>query len=271
MAALEKPEMPILRETPDEIYQRIANRMTAYAIEQEGQPPAVEEGEIFYDLEYPLAEEISDQQRLLEYAFLQAFLPWADGEFLEGIGIFFGLNRGTGESDEPFRERILDRARTEEGTGRPSDYVRWARNIDGVGGAMGVEKARHDLSMDVYITDVNGQPVTEEFAKQVRNKMEDKRIGLHDLQVLSATIYEVKISVTLFLRSGTDIKDVRGEIDKQIRTYIKGRSKIMYQQIGALFFVDGVEDFTHFTLNGGTDNLQIPVSSVALVQLEVTV
>jgi uncharacterized phage protein gp47/JayE len=270
MATIEKPEMPILRETPDQIYQRIANRMADIARQRGETPPATEEGEIFYDLEYPLAEEISEQQQLLEYAFLQRFLPWADGEFLDANGAFFGLERLEGETDDQYRERLIERARTEEGDGRREDYERWARDVEGVGGAKAIEKARHDLSIDVYITDLNGQPATAELAQYVRTKLEEKRKALHDLQVLPANVFPVTVSVRLILLPDADLETVTKDITDLLQTYLKGRSKIVYQKIVPLFFVDGVEDFSDYTLNGGTENLTVPSGSVATLNLEVT-
>ncbi len=270
MAALEKPQMPILRETPDQVYQRIANRMAEIAQQRGETPPATAEGELFYDFEYPLAEEISEQQQLLEYAFLQRFLPWADGEFLDANGVFFGLPRKDGETDDQYRQRLIERAQTEEGDGRRIDYERWARNVEGVGGATAIEKVRHDLSIDVYITDLNGQPATAELAQMVREKLEDKRRALHDLQVLPANVFPVTVSVHLVLRADAVLETVTADITDRLKTYLKGRSEIVYQQIGALFFVDGVDDFSNYTLNGGTANLTVPPDSVATLNLVVT-
>jgi uncharacterized phage protein gp47/JayE len=270
METLKKPEMPILRETPDEIYQRIVNRMKEKAAERGDLPPATEEGEIYYDLDYPLAEEITEQQQLFEYGFLQRFLPWCDGEYLDANGAFFGLPRNPGETDDQYRQRLLDRARTEEGDGRRSDYERWARDVEGVGGAVAIEKARNDLSIDVYITDLNGQPATAEFAQQVRNALEQKRRALHDLQVLPAVVFPVSVSVRLVLRSDATLEAVTTEITNQIKSYLKGRAQIVYQQIGSLFFVDGVDDFTNYTLNGGQANLTVPANAVATLNMVVT-
>ncbi|MED1954726.1 baseplate J/gp47 family protein [Brevibacillus centrosporus] len=270
MATIEKPEMPILRESADQIYQRMANRMAALAQQRGDTPPAMEEGEIFYDLEYPIAQEISEQQQLLEYGFLQRFLPWADGEFLDANGVFFGLPRNEGEEDEAYRQRLIDRARTEEGDGRRQDYERWARNVDGVGGAVAIEKARHDLSIDVYITDMEGQPATAELVTLVQKQLEDKRKALHDLMILSAKLFTVNVSVRLALRADTVLENVQQQIADQIKTYLKGRSQIVYQQIGTLFFVDGVEDFASYTLNGGEENLTVPADAVAALNLAVT-
>lgn len=270
MATIEKPEMPILRESADQIYQRMANRMAALAQQRGDTPPAMEEGEVFYDLEYPIAQEISEQQQLLEYGFLQRFLPWADGDFLDANGVFFGLPRNEGEDDEAYRQRLIDRARTEEGDGRRQDYERWARNVDGVGGAVAIEKARHDLSIDVYITDMEGQPATTELVTRVRLKMEDKRKALHDLQVLPAKLFPVTIAVQLVLRADAVLENVKEQLNSQIQTYLKGRSQVVYQQIGTLFFVDGVEDFRGFTLNEGEDNLTIPADAVSSLSLAVS-
>ncbi|NRQ55904.1 baseplate J/gp47 family protein [Brevibacillus sp. HD1.4A] len=270
MATIDRPEMPILRETPEQIYQRIANRMAVLAQKRGEMPPATGEGEIHYDLAYPIAEELSEQQQLLEYGFLQAFLPWADGEYLDASGVFFGLPRNEGESDDAYRKRLLDRARSEEGDGRRQDYERWARNVDGVGGAVAVEKARHDLSIDLYITDASGQPATEELANTVRTKLEDKRRALHELRVLPAKVYPVSIAVKLALRPDAEQAKIEEQIAAQVKTYLKGRSQIVYQQIGALFFVDGVVDFADYTLNGQEANLTVPADSVASLALAVT-
>ncbi|QRG68609.1 baseplate J/gp47 family protein [Brevibacillus choshinensis] len=270
MATIVKPEMPILRESPDAIYQRLANKLIAIAEARGEAPPATEEGEIFYDLLYPIAEEISEQQQLLEYAFLQAFLPWADGVFLDAHGAFLGLTRKDGELDDPYRDRLIERAQTEEGNGRANDYAIWARAVNGVGGATAVEKARNDLSIDVYITDINGQPATQAFAEQVRTALEKKRIGLHDLKVLPATVFALSVSVKLTLQEGAVLADITTLLTTRIKEYLKGRSQLVYQQIAALFFVDGVVDFTNYTLNGGTANLTVPGSQVVSLNLVVT-
>ncbi|UIO41867.1 baseplate J/gp47 family protein [Brevibacillus brevis] len=271
MATLEKPEMPILRETADQIYQRIANRMAVIAKERGETPPATEEGELFYDLLYPLAEEISDQQQLFEYGFLQRFLPWAEGEYLDANGVFFGLGRHKDEADISYKQRLIDRARTEDGDGRRADYERWARNTEGVGGAVAVEKARHDNSIDVYITNQSGQPAAAELVQQVRTKLEDNRKALHDLNVFPAKVFPISISVRLVVQPEVEVAKVKEQITTLIKAYLKGRSLIVYQQLGALFFVDGVSDFTEYTLNGEKANLTVPADSVSTLSLVVSV
>ncbi|MED4581886.1 baseplate J/gp47 family protein [Brevibacillus choshinensis] len=270
MATIDKPEMPILRETPDQIYQRMVNRMYVLAERRGMTPPAVEEGEIFYDLLYPLAEEISEQQQLLEYAFLQAFLPWADGDYLDAHGYLLGLDRKPNEEHEQYRSRLIERARTEEGNGRPSDYEMWAKNIAGVGSATAVEKERSDTSVDVYITNMNGQPATPEFCDFVRTQLEEWRVALHDLKVYPAPIFIVKVNVKISLQPGVVIDTVKQEMEKRMREYLKGRTQIVYQQLGAFFFVPGVADYSNYLLNSGTVNVVKPLNAVSILELVVT-
>lgn len=123
------PYMPILEEEPEEIYQRWVNRAIALALERGLPPPPTGEGEYFYDLWYPLALELAEQQMLWTYGFVQGFPIWADSEYLDGHGWAAGLIRKDGESDDTFRLRMLGRAATEIGSGRRKDYETWATEM----------------------------------------------------------------------------------------------------------------------------------------------
>lgn len=265
---IEMPDMPLLRETPEEIYQRMVNRVREIAQARGEAPPPTDEGEMFYDFAYPIAQEMSEQQILKEYGFIQAFLPWADGEFLDAHGYLIGVDRKAGEEDEDYRWRLIEAARTEEGNGRPLDYEIWAREA-GAYGAIAVEKARHDLSIDVYITDDSGQPASLEFAQVVRDKMEGKRVALHDLQVHPAEIFNLQVSVRLLFEPGTDQSAVIATITKRIQEYVRGRSVLVYHQIISLFFVKGVYDIADYRLNGGTENLLLTKQAVPVLSLVV--
>lgn len=269
METLEKPQMPILQESPDHIYQRIANRAIAYAKENGQSPPTAEEGEIFYDFWYPLAKEISEQQQLSQYSLLQAFVVWSDGEFLDAHGYAEGVDRKEGEETEVYRQRILHKKRTEEGNGRAEDYIRWALEMEGVGGAVAIEHERHDLSIDLYLTDLKGQPVTLESASLIQNKLEAKRIACHDLKCFPAEIFNLNVRVKLQLTDESKRTEATSLITKRIQEYIKGSTSIVYHLLGALFWVDGVKDYTNYTLNDGTENLSKPIKAIPRVNLVV--
>lgn len=260
------PVVPVLEETPDMIYQRWVNRAITLANERGLPPPPVGEGEYFYDLWYPIAQELAEQQELWGYAVLQSTPIWADDEFLDAHGWADGMVRKEGESNDDYRLRILDRAFTEEGNGRRKDYELWAKEIQGVGGAVAVEKERHDNSIDLYLTDMDGQPITPAFAEQVKALMwEDYRIAGHDLAVHPAPIFLVTVQATL--ETAEDLQQLAETIRQRVVAYANGRNKLLYNYIAALLLVPGVENYSNFTLND--DVLDIEVPPVSFLQVEV--
>lgn len=260
------PSMPVLEETPDMIYQRWVNRVIALANERGLPPPPVDEGEFFYDMWYPIAQELAEQQELWGYGVLQSTPVWADDEFLDAHGWADGTPRKDGESNDEYRLRILDRAFTEEGSGRPKDYERWAKEIQGVGGAVAREKERHDNSIDLYLTDMSGQPITEEFSEKVKELMwEDYRIAGHDLAVHSAPVANVSIKAKL--ETTEDRQKLAELIRQRVVNYANGRSKLLYNYIAALLLVPGVENYSAFTLNDDVQDVDIPLVSVLKVEV----
>jgi len=260
------PPMAILEETPEDIYRRWVNRAITLANDRGLPPPPTDDGEFFYDLWYPIAQEISEQQELLTYAFIQAFPIWADSEFLDGHGWSDGLPRKVGEDDDTYRLRQLDRAFTEEGSGRKKDYETWAMEMEGVGGAMAREKERHDTSIDLYLTDLKSQPITEAFAEMVKAWMwDERRIAGHDLQVHPAQVFTLRIEAKL--DTAVDRSELIDLIHKRIMDYAVGRSKLIYNYMAALLLVKGVENYSSFKMNGMTEDVEVPTTSV--LQLEV--
>ncbi|RAW13596.1 hypothetical protein DC345_19840 [Paenibacillus taichungensis] len=261
------PVVPVLEETPDMIYQRWVNRAITLANERGLPPPPVGEGEYFYDLWYPIAQELAEQQELWGYGVLQSTPIWADDEFLDAHGWADGMVRKDGESNDDYRLRILDRAFVEEGNGRRKDYELWAKEIQGVGGAVAVEKERHDNSVDLYLTDMNGQPITAEFAERVKTLMwEDYRIAGHDLAVHPAPIFLVTVKATL--ETSEDLQQLAETIRQRVVAYANGRSKLLYNYIAALLLVPGVENYSDFTLNDDVQDIDVP--PVSFLQVEVS-
>lgn len=260
------PVMPILEETPDDIYRRWVNRAIELAKQRGLPPPPTDQGEFFYDLWYPIAQEYAEQQELWTYAFLQAFPIWADGEYLEAHGWTDGILRKEGEDDDTYRLRLLERAFTEEGSGRRKDYETWAKEIAGVGNAIAREKERHDNSIDLYLTDMSGQPITNEFAIQVKNLLwDEKRIAGHDLAVHPAPVFIVRLEATL--ETSMDQTTLPEIIRKRVLEYANTRKKLVYNYVASLLLVPGVENYSNFTMNGQTIDIEIP--SASILQIEV--
>lgn len=263
------PSVPILQETPEEIYRRWVNRAITLARDRGLPPPPTDPGEYFYDLWYPIAMEYAEQQELWMYGFLQAFPIWADSEFLDAHAWGEGMTRKAGEDDDTLRLRMLEGKFEEEGSGRRKDYELWAKKIQGVGGAVAIEKARSDVSIDLYLTDLQGVPVTEELAEQIKELMwEDYRLGGHDLAVYPAPIFALQ--VTAKLTASRALLELAEPIKQRIVDYAAGRSKLIYNYIGALLLLPGVDDYDDLQLNGLTEDVEIPATSILQVEVTLT-
>lgn len=263
------PPMAILEEAPEDIYRRWVNRAITLAQERGLPPPPTDPGELFYDLWYPIAMEYAEQQELLTYAFLQAFPIWADSEYLDGHGWSDGMSRKMGEDDDAYRMRMLDRAFNEEGSGRRKDYETWAKELEGVGGAVAIEKERHDNSIDLYLTDLQGQPITEEFAAKVKADMwESKRIAGHDLAVHPALVFTLQVAAKL--NTVLPLPELVEPIRQRIADYALGRTKLVFNYVGAALLVKGVEDYESLTLNGAIEDIEVPTTSVLKIEVTLT-
>lgn len=249
-------KMLLLLETPEQIYERVANRAKDKV--------ATGPGEDFYVFAYPICQEIAEQQELWQYGWLQAFLLWADGEFLDWIGARMRMPRLKGEEDEPYRQRLLSDAQEEEGSGRVEDYERIARN-SGAGYAKGIEHMRNNVSIDLYITDLEGNPASPELCEKVRLELEKYRYALHDIQVHPAATHVVHIEARPILSPEADRTEIEAAILKKLKEYMK-KDVLRYQVIANLIFVPGVEDLENYTLNGGTSNLVTPDGAVNVLE-----
>lgn len=268
MAAIEKPQMPLLRETPDQIYQRMVNRMNDAALARGDLPPATEEGEIYYDFDYPIAEEISEQQQIDEYKFMQWFLPWADGEYLDAWGVPLGVKRLDGESDDSYRDRLEAKAAEEEGNGAESDYNRWVREVPGVGQIFIWGEAPN--TVHIALTDINGLPATESLVAAVQTHLaQSDKHHMNDNLIVEAakTVNLVIAGELLELDATATLQQVTPIIEAGIRSYAKAQqTKILYSEIYRLFKVAGVIDYHNVTVNGGTTNVDIPFAYIPVVQ-----
>ncbi|TPG69220.1 hypothetical protein EEL31_12250 [Brevibacillus laterosporus] len=268
MAEVKKPDMPLLRETAEEIYQRMYNRASELAQARGETPPSSEEGEIFYDFHYPLAMEISEQQQLDEYRFLQWYLPWADGEFLDAWGVFLGVKRKANEPDELYRQRLIAKAGEEEGTGAEYDYKRWVKEVPNVGEVFIWGEAPN--TVHIALTDQDGQPASEELVKQVTEHLAlpDKHSLNDKVVVQAAKALEVTVSGDLLeWESSVSVEEIKKKIQAGIVAYVNKQSKkILYSEVYRLFKVDGVIDYRNVLLNGTQDNIDFTFSTIPIMK-----
>lgn len=200
------------------------------------------------------------------------------------------------ESDESFKERILDAILLGSSfTGCNSDYIRWAKEVSGVGFVV-VEPEWDDPSLPeefhytdtsgvkkcagavrLIIADENGYPANEQILEDVKLHIlgvDDSDIarlapiGAH-VSVIAPEGLEISVSAQLYLDEGEELSTVISRISTNLATYWSvvagetqeselGISYLRWVQVGAIVAKTlGVVDYQDLLVNGGTENILV--------------
>jgi len=194
---------------------------------------------------------------------------------------------GTGEEDdESYRERILA-AYDEPLSGAKKDYIRWAKEVPGVGAVYVVPLWNGPGTVKVLIMDSNGQLANHDLIEAVQNHIApDGNLGGGvapigaDVTVDAPEVFAVDIAFSLFIKDGYDAETVVENIKTRLRDFMAGYElntgdrppeRITVTKVGhEILSVDGAVDYTSLTLNGNDDYVEIPVAKIPVLG-EVTV
>lgn len=174
------------------------------------------------------------------------------------------------EDDDTYRERILEKLRSAEVSfvGCDADYVRWAKEVSGVGSAVVEPEWKGPGTVKVVVADPDGSAVGEETLQAVKDyivspKDRMKRLAPIGADVTISTVQDmtVKYSAMLELESNYSIDNVKEAFLTVLKTYYrtaKDSEEIRYTVVSALLSnTAGVVDFTNFKINSGTDNITV--------------
>lgn len=180
---------------------------------------------------------------------------------------------GTGEeSDDSLRARIME---IEQGldtgfVGCDADYIRWAKEVPGVGNAFVIANWDPDVknSVKLVVLDSNGEPANDHILELVYDHImsPDDRLSRKApigaiLTVVAPTMKGIVYSFSAALKDGYNAAAVAGSIAAAIRSYYveaKNEGLVQYIHIHAIITrTPGIFDFTHLTMNGGIENIAI--------------
>ena len=113
--------------------------------------------------------------------------------------------------------------------------------------------------------------VDEELALQVAAYIEEKRAVGAEVTVVSAEGVDIRIAATVQLTEGAQIAAVQQEFQTAVQDYIAqtvfDNPFLSYNRLAFLLMgVPGVRDYTALTLNGGQDNIDLPLGQVPVLQ-----
>lgn len=160
--------------------------------------------------------------------------------------------------------------------GSASDYRRWAMEIEGVGGAKVLGASDDTGTVTIILTDINGQPVSEEIRGEVYNHIMcpdfpyDRLAPVNAvLNVVSAAPLNILITADIDLEDGFTVDMVKPFFIENLKRYLmtdSARLEVKYAEIGAVLInTEGVSDYKNLSVNNGVSNILIDIGSVPVV------
>lgn len=177
-----------------------------------------------------------------------------------------------GEEDEELRERVLESERSGDASfvGCDADYIRWAREVAGVGTPFVIANWNPDVknSVKLVLIDGNGAPANEQIQEAVYNHIMHPEDPIQRkapigaiLTVCAPTMKEITYAFKGILEAGYDAAQVTEAIKENLQQYYvtaKEAGLVQYIEAHAIITrTPGIYDFTDLTMNGGTDNIKL--------------
>jgi uncharacterized phage protein gp47/JayE len=157
------------------------------------------------------------------------------------------------EKIESLLARYLDFIQKPPAGGADYDYERWAKEVDGVMGAMVLPKRRGGGTVDVVITATDGAPSAEVVAN-CREHILNRCSVIADIWVYSPTLRVVDAEALVELAPGYLLEDVQGAAQKAYDALLgalRPRESLRRSQIeGMLSNLPGVTDRSVTTPEG---------------------
>lgn len=179
------------------------------------------------------------------------------------------------ESDEALVQRLYARWQTPATSGNAYHYEQWALEVEGIGGAKVFPAWNGGGTVKVVVLDSNMEPPTPEQVEAVAAHIEAERPICVDVTVEAAEQVSLTVAATVVLDGSVAAEDVRTQFEQLLDEYCKDLSfsqdTVVYNRIAyMLLSIDGVEDFTALTVNGGESNIVLEDNQVPVLG-EVTV
>ena len=183
------------------------------------------------------------------------------------------------ESDEALYERIVEARQRPDTSGNGWDYRNWAMETAGVGEVKVVELKNGPGTVGLTLVDSNYQGASEDIVGAVEANVQKYRPVGADVTVEAAQTLPINVTAAV-LASGTTAAAVQTELKARLTDYCRQLIEQKYQTVyysaaqdaaytlyynrvlALLLTIDGVQNFTALTVNGGTSDVSIPADSV---------
>jgi uncharacterized phage protein gp47/JayE len=173
------------------------------------------------------------------------------------------------EDDAALLKRLKDKVSNPVTSGNAAHYRQWALEVAGVGDAKVYPVWNGGGTVKVVLLDTEGTAPAQTIIDAATAYIEDNRPIGATVTVVGVTEVPINITATLTLAEGKTSTDAQTEVSALLKDYLKTMAftdtVVRFSQIAALVLnAESVIDYTNLTINGGTTNITIVDSSVAV-------
>lgn len=182
------------------------------------------------------------------------------------------------ETDESIRARYYEALQTPPTSGNIYHYLRWAKEVTGVGGARVYPLWAGDNTVKVVVINAEMLPASTEVIETVQEYIDPNISGKGEGQapigayctVVSATPLTIDVECDVVEEEGYTIGEVSENITAKIVDYLKSiafkQNYVSYAKIGSLIFeTEGVKDYTMLLVNLNNINVDVGEMEVAVI------
>ena len=183
----------------------------------------------------------------------------------------------TTEDDDTLRARVeeYDQNQDISFVGSEADYVRWAKQLLGVGTVKVISPADDSGLITMLITDTDGNPANSTILNAVYTyimKPTDTANRLAPvgalLSVIAPTALNITITATIERNVAYTNTEVKNAFIAAVKSYYPqaiAEAEIKYSKIGAILSETlGVTDYSTLRINAGVINIAIPANQIPL-------
>lgn len=177
------------------------------------------------------------------------------------------------ETDDSLLERLLFKVRNPATSGNINDYIEWATGVSGVGHVKVVPLWKGNGTVELLVTDNDGQPASAALITKVNNVVQEKKPIGADVTILAPNVLALTIALTP-TKGGGDAEAIKQVLNAYFLTRQYEDTKVSYAKVGQLIIdnsdVTLVEDYDDLTINGFTKNIMVDEDYIPSV-VEVTI
>ncbi len=189
--------------------------------------------------------------------FIQTYQGLEDAEITNEENGYGGYNS---ENIEEFRSRILEYLKDDTVNSNISDYIFWAKSVEGVKNAVVKDATVVGAgSVYVYISSTDNNEPTDDLLEKVRLKIEKEQIINAKLEVLPLKSFEINVNALIKINDPIKLDEIKNDFVDILQNYLNtAPNLISYLYISNLLFENSnIIDVKEYYLNDKKESIEI--------------